>query len=77
MCLCPHLPMSGCLCWASMEIANLGAHNCVWALEAFGTSSSNHNNSLDLGLCANLGLCTEVRTQACLGLPGPLGLGHI
>lgn len=59
--------------WASAEMANRGAHNRVWSLEAFRTSSANHKNSLHLGLGTTPGLCTELRAQACLGLPGPFG----
>lgn len=44
-------------------------HNCVWALEAFRTSTFNQKDSLDLSPYANLGLRTELRAQACLASP--------
>ena len=59
--------------WTSAEMANLGAHNRVWSPKAFRTSSSNHKNIPYLGLGTTPGLCTELRAQTCLVLPGPFG----
>lgn len=61
--------MSGCLWGTSGDHKPCGVHNYACALEAFRTSSANQKNSLDLGLGANLDLCTELRAQACLSLP--------
>ena len=66
MCLRLHLPVSG----HPRRWQTSGHAHCVWSLEAYRTSSSNHKNSLHLGLGTNPGLCTELRAQACLGLPG-------
>lgn len=72
MCLRLHLPVSG----HPRRWQTSGHAHCVWSLEAFRTSSSNHKNSLHLGLGTNPGLCTEFRAQACLGLPGEAASGN-
>lgn len=60
--------------WASAEMANLGgAHNCVWRLEAFGSSSSNTKTACTWVSVPTRGCAQELPAQACLGLPGPFG----